>query len=50
MVLSKPVYQLLDDEGNVIRYFDYPAQGAVLVVEPKLSYDELLAKFGECLL
>ena len=44
---------LLDDEGNVVRYFDYPAKGAVeliKLVEPKLTFDEMLDKFGEALL
>jgi hypothetical protein len=43
-------YVLLDDEDNVVRYFDYPAEGAVEVVEPKLTFDEMLDKFGEALL
>jgi hypothetical protein len=43
-------YVLLDYEGNVVRYFDYPAEGAVEVVEPKLTFDEMLDKFGEALL
>jgi hypothetical protein len=43
-------YVLLDDEGNVIRYFDYPAEGTVEIVEPKLTFDEMLDKFGEALL
>jgi hypothetical protein len=43
-------YVLLDDEGNVVRYFDYPAEGTVKVVEPKLTFDEMLDKCGEALL
>lgn len=43
-------YVLLDDEGQPVRYFDYPAEGAVEIVEPKLTYDELLEQAGECLL
>jgi hypothetical protein len=43
-------YVLLDDEGNVVRYFDYPAEGAVEIIEPKLTFDEMLDKFGEALL
>jgi hypothetical protein len=43
-------YVLLDDEGNVVRYFDYPAEGTVEVVEPKLTFDEMLDKCGEALL
>lgn len=38
---------LLDDEGVAIRYYDYPAKGAVELVEKKLTYDELLDKLGE---
>jgi len=43
-------YVLLDDEGQPIRYFDYPAEGAIEIVEPKLTYDELLDEVGEALL
>lgn len=43
-------YVLLDDDGQAIRYFDYPAEGAIEIVEPKLTYDELLNELGECLL
>jgi hypothetical protein len=43
-------YVLLDDEGNVVRYFDYLAEGAVEVVEPKLTFNEMLDKCGEALL
>ena len=43
-------YVLLDDEGNVVRYFDYPAEGTVEVVKPKLTFDEMLDKCGEALL
>lgn len=32
-------YVLLDEEGNPIRYFNYPAEGAVEVVEPKHIID-----------
>ena len=43
-------YVLLDDEGNAVRYFDYPAEGAIPVPqEPKLNYDELLDKCGEAI-
>lgn len=42
-------YVLLDDDGQAIRYFDYPAEGAVEIVEPKLTYDELLDEVGEAL-
>lgn len=41
---------LLDDEGQPIRYFDYPADGAIEIVEHKLTYDELMEKVGESLL
>lgn len=44
------MWVLLDDEGQPIRYFDYQADGAVEIVEPKLTYDELMEKIGECLL
>ena len=40
---------LLDDEGKPIRYFDYPAESAIEIVEPKLTLDELFEKCGECL-
>jgi len=44
----KPKYVLLDDEGNVVRYFDHEAPGTVPVPEePKLTYDELLNECGE---
>jgi hypothetical protein len=44
------MWVLLDDEGNVVRYFDYPAEGTVEIVEPKLTFDEMLDKCGEALL
>jgi hypothetical protein len=44
------MWVLLDDEGEVIRRFDYAHEGAVEVVEKKLSYDELFELYGECLL
>lgn len=43
-------YVLLDDDGKPVRYFDYPAEGAVEIVEPKLTYDELADQVGDCLL
>lgn len=43
-------YVLLDDEGQPIRWFDYLAEGTVEIKEPKLTFDELLEKVGECLL
>ena len=42
-------YVLLDDSGQPVRYFDYPAEGAIEIVEPKLTYDELLDEVGEAL-
>ena len=41
---------LLDDEGQSVRYFDHNAPGAIKIVEPKLTLDELFEKCGECLL
>ena len=38
-MIKKTTYVLLDDEGNVVRYFDYPAEGTVEVVEPKYVVD-----------
>ena len=43
-------YVLLDDEGQPVRYFDFPAEGAVDIVEPKLTFDKMLEQIGECLL
>ena len=46
------MWVLLDDEGEVVRRFDYAHEGAVEVVEvveKKLSYMELLEQVGECL-
>jgi len=44
------MWVLLDDEGNVVRRFSYPAEGAVEVIQPKLTFDEMMDKFGEALL
>ena len=44
------MWVLLDDEGEAVRYFNYPAKNAVEIVEKKLSYQELLDVVGECLL
>jgi hypothetical protein len=44
------MWVLLDDEGEVIRRFDYAHEDAVEIVEKKLSYMELLDVVGECLL
>ena len=44
------MWVLFDDEGEVIRRFDYAHEGAVEVVEKKLTFDEMLEQIGECLL
>jgi hypothetical protein len=44
------MWVLLDDEGNVVRRLSYPTEFTVEVVEPKLTFDEMLDKFGEALL
>jgi hypothetical protein len=44
------MWVLLDDEGEVIRRFDYAHEGAVEIVEKKLSYMELIDVVGECLI
>ena len=41
-------YVMLDDEGKVVRRFDYPAEGTVEVVEPKYVVD--WNNYEECLL
>jgi hypothetical protein len=41
-------YVLLDDEGDVIRRFDFPAEGTVKVDEPKYVID--WNNYEECLL
>jgi len=43
------MYVLLDDEGKPIRYFDYPHHGTVKVVEPKITFNQILEKCGESL-
>jgi hypothetical protein len=43
-------YAWLDDQGSPIRWFDYPAKGAVEIKEPKLNYSELINLCGEALL
>jgi len=43
-------YVLLDEEGNPIRYFNYPFKGAIEVVEKKLTLEEMFEQLGECLL
>lgn len=37
--MSKKKYVLLDDEGQPVRYYDYPAQNTVEVKEPKYVVD-----------
>lgn len=32
------IYALLDDEGNVVRTFDYPATGTVLILPKREVY------------
>jgi hypothetical protein len=44
------MWVLLDDEGEVIRRFDYAHEGAVEVVVKKLTMQELYEVVGECLL
>lgn len=41
-------YVLLDDDGQPIRYFDYPADGTVEIKEPVYKVD--WANYEECLL
>lgn len=43
-------WALLDFDGEVIRLYNYPAEGTVEIKEPELTFDELLEKVGECLL
>lgn len=40
---------LLDDDNKPVRYFDYPAKGAVLIKIKKLTMDEMIEQLGECL-
>lgn len=42
-----PRYALLDDAGQVVRWFDYPAEGTVEVKEPAYKVD--WNNFEECL-
>ena len=39
MAYTTPKYVLLDEEGNPIRYFDYPAEGTVEVKEEVYKID-----------
>lgn len=43
------MWVLLDDEGNPIRYFNYPAKNTVEIVEKKLSYNEMIEQLGDAL-
>jgi hypothetical protein len=43
------MWMLLDDEGSPIRYFDYPHEGAIEIVEKKLTFKELMEQLGEAL-
>ena len=43
------MWVLLDDEGEAVRYFDYAHEGAVEIVEKKLSYNEMIEQLGEAL-
>ena len=42
------MWMLLDEEGEPIRYFDYPAEGTVKVVVKKWKVD--WNNYEECLL
>ena len=44
------MWVLLDDEGEVIRRFNYAHESAVEVKEKTYTYNELLDLCGECLL
>jgi len=44
------VWVLLDDEGEAVRYFNYAHEGAVEIVEKKLTMDEMFEQLGEALL
>lgn len=43
-------YVLLDDDGQPVRYYDYPAEYAVEILASKPTFDELLNEVGDCLL
>lgn len=45
------MWVLNDFDGVPVRYFDYPAEGTVEVIEvvEKLSFAEMLEKIGDCL-
>ena len=44
------MWVLLDDEGEPLRYFNYPAKNAVEILEKKLTLAEMFEQLGECLL
>ena len=44
------MWVLLDDEGEPLRYYNYPAKNAVEIVEKKLTFNEMIEQLGECLL
>lgn len=44
------MWALLDDEGEPIRYYNYPAKNTVEIKEKTYTYDELFELIGECLL
>lgn len=49
METNKTIWVLLDDEGEVIRKFDYPAEGTIEIKppkKPKFNPDD----YEECLL
>jgi hypothetical protein len=46
--MTKRKWVLLDDEGSLVRYFDYPAEGTIEVKEPKYIVD--WNNYEECLL
>lgn len=34
LAMSQFKYVLIDDEGNIIRYFDHPAEGTIKLTAP----------------
>ena len=44
------MWVLLDDEGEVVRRFDYAHKDAVEVKEKTYTFNELFELYGECLL
>lgn len=43
------MWVLLDDEGEPVRYFNYPAKNTVEVKVKKLTYNDMLKQLGEAL-